>query len=115
MIEKTVLDWLTGGGFTAYMEMPEDFPGGSFVLIEKTGGGRPYPGMGTAVLAIQSYGDSLLDAARLNRAVISRMEDIRQLNSVCRSELNSDYNFPDTEKKRHRYQAVFDILYYEED
>ena len=29
--------------------------------------------------------------------------------------LNSDYNFTDTETKEYRYQAVFDINYYQED
>lgn len=113
MIETTVLDWLTAGGITAYMEMPDPFPGGSFVLIEKTGGGSMAPGVRPATLALQSYGDSLYDAAALNRLVIDRMDRLAELDAVCRCACNSDYNFTDTETKRYRYQAVFDVLYYE--
>ena len=33
---------------------------------------------------------------------------------ISRVQLNSDYNFTDTAQKRHRYQAVYDITFYEE-
>ena len=33
--------------------------------------------------------------------------------NVFRCELNGDYNFTDTETKRYRYQAVFDLTYKE--
>ena len=36
-----------------------------------------------------------------------------QLNDVIKVSLNSDYNFTDITTKRYRYQAVFDISYYE--
>lgn len=113
MIEKTVLDWLTAGGFTAYMEMPEPAPDGAFVLIEKTGSDPRPVGLQSATLAIQSYGDSLYDAAALNVQVKARMGELYWQPQICHLECNSDYNYTDEERKRYRYQAVFDLLFYD--
>ena len=112
MIEKTVLDWLTAGGITAYMEMPEPVPSGNFVLIEKTGSDPRPVGLEAATLAVQSYADTLYGAASLNESVKARMAALYWEQGICRLECNSDYNFTDEETKKYRYQAVFDVLYY---
>lgn len=113
MIEEIVRDWLIAGGFSALMEMPEDYPGGSFVLIEKVGSGHRETGLEAATLAIQSYGDSLYDAAALNVRVKARMAELYWQPQICHLECNSDYNYTDEERKRYRYQAVFDLLFYD--
>ena len=33
---------------------------------------------------------------------------------VTRCDLNSDYNYTNTSTKQYRYQAVFDVTFYEE-
>ena len=41
-----------------------------------------------------------------------RINDINELADICHCELNSNYNYTDTARKRYRYQAVFYITHY---
>ena len=110
MIEKIVLDYLNNAlSVPAYMEKPEIVPE-RYVLIERTGGSiENY--INKATITLQSYAESLHQAAELNEEVKKAMLEITVLPSVGSSELNTDYNFTDTTKKRYRYQAVFDLTY----
>ncbi len=111
MIEKVVLEYLTERlSVPVWMEEPEK-PPCSYVLIEKTGGGKSGP-LKTATLAIQSYGKTLERAAELNETMKSEMENIADQDPISRAELNSDYNYTDPDTKRYRYQAVYDFIYY---
>ncbi|MBX9101905.1 hypothetical protein [Streptococcus anginosus] len=83
----------------------------SFVMIERTGG-RSNNQLKSAVIAIQSYASTMYKAAELNEEVKKVVAEMIELDSIARVQLNSDYNFTDTETKRYRYQAVFDINYY---
>lgn len=112
MIEKIILDYLVGAGVTAYMEIPEGGGVMPYVVIEKTGGSIDQH-IRRATIAIQSYGASLYQAANLNTQIIALMEDIILLPEISACELNSDYNFTDTTKKEYRYQAVYDLVYFE--
>lgn len=110
MIEKILLDWVNQV-IPAHMELPEDFPGVPFVVLEKTGGGMENH-IKTATMIAQSYGGSLLEAAETNERVKERILDAVTLDDIARVELNSEYNYTDPSTKRYRYQAVFDIVYY---
>ena len=111
MIEKIVLDYLNKTlKVPVYMEMPEMGQTERFVLIEKTGS-RSENLINFATFAIQSYANSLYEAAKLNEVVKEAMNNIVSLDVVFGSELNTDYNFTDTTKKRYRYQAVYDLSY----
>lgn len=113
MIEKTVLDFLSGRlSVPVWLEIPPS-PPERFVLLEKTGG-RVEEGLGNATMAVQSYGKSLWDVLKLNQAVKDAMAHLDELDCICRVELNDDYPFSDPTAKRRRYQAVFDIVYYED-
>ena len=85
--------------------------------VEKTGSGCE-DGIYNATIAVQSYGpaatshDGTLDAARLNELVKAAMQDADNLPQLVRCDLYSDYNFPDTTRKRPRYQAVFGVVHY---
>ena len=68
----------------------------------------------SAQIAVQSYAPSMLAAAALNCAVKRAMESFIELPKISRCKCVSDYEFTDTQTKRYRYQAVFDITYYEE-
>ena len=57
-------------------------------------------------------GETLLQAAELNEQVKDAMEDIVELDSISQAELNTDYNFTDTQTKRYRYQAVYDLVFF---
>lgn len=113
MIETIILNYLTGAGITAVMEVPEGGGTPPFVVIERTGGGENNL-LRQATVAIQSYGASLYAAAALNDLVVKTMENLPELPSVASCDLNSDYNYTDTEKHQYRYQAVFDIVYYDD-
>jgi hypothetical protein len=112
MIETTILNYLTSNlTVPAYMEEPED-PPETYVLVEKMGSSEDNH-IESATFIVQSYADSLYNAAVLNEAVKAAMRSSVTLSSISRCKLNSDYNFTDTQTKRYRYQAVFDITYYD--
>lgn len=111
MIEKTILDYLNNKlSEPCYMEEPDEED--TFVLLEKTGSSLSNY-VYSATFAIQSYATSLYEAAELNEKVKAAMLTIAdELNTVSKCNLNGDYNYTDTTKKRYRYQAVFDITHY---
>lgn len=82
-----------------------------FIILEKTSGSYTNH-LKKATVAIQSYAGSLYEAATLNESVKETMFNIVELSEIVGIKLNSDYNFTDTETKKYRYQAVFDINYY---
>lgn len=112
MIEKILLDYLSDAlPVPCYVSMPEK-PSGSFCVLEKTGSG-PDDGLNHATIAVQSYGTHVLEAASLNLQVIAAMRDAVALPAISSCERNTDYNFPDTTRRLPRYQAVFDLVYYD--
>lgn len=82
-----------------------------YVLIEKTGSGKSEH-ICSSTIALQSYADSLYQAAILNEQVKEAMDTLACIDEICRSQLNSDYNFTDPTTKQYRYQAVYDIIHY---
>lgn len=111
MIEKVVIDFLSDQlSVGVYGERPDD-PPVSYVIVEKTGGGKENH-ICRAMLAIQSYADTLYEASLLNEAVKDAMENLITIDSISRCSLNSDYNFTDTAQKKYRYQAIFDLVHY---
>lgn len=112
MIEETVLKYLTDKlDVPVYLEVPAKNVPDRFVVLEKTAGGIENF-IQSATVAIQSYGESLYQAAVLNEKVKTAMLEIEGLPNISRCDLNTDYNFTDTETKRYRYQAVYDFIYY---
>lgn len=61
-------------------------------------------------IALQSYGPSLFEAAKLDKKVRATMEKIILLNNVGACEITGSYNFTDTVKKKYRYQSTFEII-----
>ena len=114
MIEVIALNYLLKKlDVPVYMEEPED-PPAAYVILEKTGSEKANR-IETAMVAAQSYGSSLYEAAVLNKSVKDAFEDMTELDEIGSVRLNSDYNFTDPETKRYRYQCVFNIVFYEED
>ena len=54
----------------------------------------------------------MYEAAMLNEKVKKVIGDITDLNDISSVKLNSDYNYTDTARKKYRYQAVFDFVYF---
>lgn len=111
MIETMILNYLSEKiSVPVRMEEEPDLPE-EYVIIEKTGSGRTNL-INRATVAIQSYSNSLYNAAQLNEKVKEAMNHITDLDDISRCELNSDYNYTDTSRKKYRYQAVYDLIFY---
>lgn len=82
-----------------------------FIVIQKTSASRENF-LNSSTIAIQSYGASMFEAAKLNEKIKNLMYDLITVSEVSKISLNSDYNYTDLETKEYRYQAVFDIHYY---
>lgn len=114
MIEATVINYLNTESVPAFGERPEVEPSKPYILVEKTGSSMENH-LQTATIAVQSWAQTLAEAADLNEEVKAAMETITDLDAVSSCKLNSDYNFTSTALKAYRYQAVFSITYYEEE
>ena len=111
MIEKIILDYLSESlDVPVNLEQPDE-KSTRYVLVEKTGSNRRNY-ISSATIAIQSYAESLYEAASLNEEVKQVMDSITELPEIAGCDLNSDYNFTDTTRKKYRYQAVYDITHY---
>lgn len=111
MIELILKNWLGQKlSVPVYLEEPAS-PPKSYVLIEKTGSGE-LNRLKNATFAVQSYATSLFEAATLNEQIKIIMDEITVLDEVASVKLNTDYNFTDTETKRYRYQAIYDLKHY---
>ena len=86
-------------------------PASEFVTVEKTGSNERNH-IKSATLAIQSWSGSQDSASILNEAVKAAMDNAITLDSISRSHCETDYNFTDTTTKRHRYQAVYEVVYH---
>lgn len=111
MVEKIVKDYLQERLNIPVRLEDEDGLGKEYVLIEKTGSNTENH-IASATLAVQSYSASLYGAASLNERVKEAMEEIIELDDISKCELNTDYNYTDTARKKYRYQAVYNIVHY---
>lgn len=111
MIEIIILSHLkTQLNIPVYLERPEN-PPLKYVYFEKTGSNENNGGL-RSTFVFQSYADSLYETSLLNDQVKKAVKNLIILDEISSSKLNSDYKFPDTETKKHRYQAVYDIYHY---
>lgn len=110
MIEDIVIDYLDSElDVPVSSNAPQDQVA-CYVLVERTGGTEE-DHICYATLVIQSYAPSKYLAAELNEKVKKAMKNIIALDSVFSAKLNSDYNFTDTTTEKHRYQAVYQLVY----
>lgn len=126
MIEAYLTAYLlnkTGAGANVFCERPSETPD-NYILIEKTGSSTENR-ITTSTIAIQSIsnslnGGSMLQAMTLNdevkTAILGEGEEygLIEEDAIIEVELQSDYNFTDTETKEYRYQAVFNVTHYQE-
>jgi hypothetical protein len=110
MIAVTLLDYLNSTlDVPVFMEAPEQTS--NYVLIDQTASSRTNHII-TTTFALQSYGDSLYDAMLLNGEVEEAMKGFAELDEITRVELETDYNFSNTQTKQYRWQAVYSITHY---
>lgn len=96
---------------TVHFEEPESISE-SYVILEKVGSSKENY-IKHASIAIKSHSSTLYETAKLNEEVKKAMEEIKTLDSISSVEFKGDYNFTDTTKKRYRYQALYDLTYYD--
>ena len=110
MVELVILEYLKGHlGVPVFLE-ELGVRNGEFVLFERTSSSKINQ-INSATFAFQSYADSMYGAAMLNEKVKKTVESMIELDFFASIKLNSDYNFTDTESKRYRYQAVYDVTF----
>lgn len=112
MIETVILDYLNNANLSAkvYMEQPKVKPE-AFFILEKSGGGQT-DHISESDFIVQSYAESLANAAHMNEEIKQAMLNAITLDDISRVELNSNYNYSDSATKQYRYQAVFVITHY---
>lgn len=113
MIEPTIIAYLLEELDLPVSGAVPSNPPDTFVTVEKTGGRRTNR-IDAATVAIQSWAPSIEQAAVLNDRVKAAMEKIVQLDSISSCDLDADYNYTDNTRKRPRYQALFDVVYYDD-
>lgn len=112
MIEPTIIAYLSEQlDVPVYGVIPPN-PPAIMVTVEKTGGRRSNL-IDAATLAIQSWAPSVEQAAQINDQVKTAMAASVELDSISSCDLNADYNYTDNTRKRPRYQAVFEVVYYD--
>lgn len=115
MIEIILQDFLMEKlNIPVFMEEDPSRSDDQYILLEKTGETEANQVL-TATMAIQSYSCSrLADSALLNQEVKTAMKSFSdETTNIFRVRLAGNYNFTDTETKKYRYQAVYEITYQE--
>lgn len=111
MIETITRNYLDDNlSVSVYMEAPT--VGTSFCVIERIGGSL-VDSVNSCRIAIQSYAKTMLSAAQLNEEVKMVMSEFCKLPMIGSAKLVTDHNHTDTNKKRYRYQAVYDVYFIE--
>ena len=114
MIELTLKAYLEERlGVSVFMERPAGTDTG-FVLVQRTGSSETDQ-ISRVTAALQSYGASFYEAAALNSRVKAAMKELPSLDCIVSARLASDYPFNDESRKEYRWQAVYTIVYYEEE
>lgn len=65
-------------------------------------------------IVVQSYAPSLAGAMALNRAAYDAMQSLPELSAVTAAALVTDYDFTDESTHRYRWQAVYEVIYYDD-
>lgn len=111
LIEITVINHVAGRlECPVYMEFPKEDQE-YFVILDRTDSSRENH-IDSATFVVQSYAPSKLAAAMLNAKAKAAMDSLIELGRVAACNFSGDYPFPDTKRKRHRYQAVYQITHY---
>lgn len=117
MIELLVREYLKDTlGVPVYFTEPPKPPQMYLVIdkISSTDGAAHV--LNSVILAVQSiHADSIGETMKLDDRVKKAMRELEKESRVTRCRCNSDSNFTDPETHRFRYQALFEITYYEEE
>ena len=111
MIETVLRDYAAAAlQVPVFLEIPAA-PPARFVVLKRSGAGRERF-LENGYLIADSYAESLFEAASLNEKVKSVLDSLDTLDEVGMVQLSADYPVIDTDNKRYRYQAVYEINHY---
>lgn len=114
MIEQAIIQFLQEAlSVPCSAETPAN-PPEEYIVVEQTGSTRD-DGLDKATVAVRSCAPTRYRAALLDKRVRGAMVlDLVAEPWAVKVSLNGSYPFTDTASKQERYQAVFDINFYEE-
>lgn len=111
MIELVIIDYLESA-LNVPVSMEEPNKTGPHIVIERIGSSERNM-INKPSFAIQSYGETLYEAATLNERLKEAMKKIMfSKTEITKCTCETDYNFTDTSTKKYRYQAIFEITHY---
>lgn len=111
MLEEIILNFLTEKlPYPVRMEVPKNAHDRFFVLRVVGDGREDF--ISSATVTVQSYAESMLEAARMNHTAKEVLDGLVELDVITSSYRAGDYPFPDTQTKKYRYQAVQTITHY---
>lgn len=121
MIEETIYDYLNDNATVPWFAMRppttgdhQDIGTYSYGLFEKTNSTKT-DHLTTSTFAFQSYAPTLLEAAQISAELRQLIEDLPNVTTeVSKAQLSGEYNFTNTADKQPRYQAVFQLVHFEE-
>ncbi len=98
--------------YPTFLEYPDGLTA-PFIVIDVTGVKPLGPSVYQAVVAFQSYAQSKYETSELNRAVIETAKELIKNDEIGAADLDTYTPYPDVLRKKYRYQAVFNIVYYD--
>ncbi len=111
MIETTVIQFLSKALTVPVSGRIPANPPQSFVIVRKRDSERA-DHIDTALIELQCYAASQLEAAELSQQVQAAIDSMVILDNISCCEFGGDYDDPDTENKRERYTAMYNITYF---
>lgn len=111
MIEKIIYDFLTKDKSlpTCGFEFKEGKK--EQLVIERVGGDIDY--ISRAVFAVQVYGGSVANTAKLAKKVALKIPSLAEDRRITSAKVSTIQNFADLTRKLQRYQLLVEIYYYE--
>lgn len=111
MIEKIVIDYLSGALAVPVGPQAPEGPPASYCTVERRGGDEKDE-LQAALIAVHSIAPSLWEALTLSGQVKTAMKTLRyDCADVFSCRLTSEYNNTDSRTKEYRYTAIFRVVY----
>ena len=115
MIEELLYEYLDENASCNWYTMrPAEETATPYGLFEKTNSTKT-DHVTTSTFAFQSYGSTLLEAAQTSAELRSLIEDLPNITTeVSKAQLTGEYNFTNTANKQPRYQAVYQLVHFDD-
>ena len=121
MIEETIYTYLNNNASVPWFAMRPPTTGdhmdtatATYGLFEKTNSTKA-DHVVTSTFAFQSYAPTLLEAAQISAELRELIEALPgETTEVSKAQLSGEYNFTNTADKQPRYQAVFQLVHFDD-